>query len=156
MSTLDNNRRKHDDLRTMVDSACVGVMPHIVNRIKDAARRAYFLGCRDGMELARECAIVLHRHGVSDKVRAAASKCKGWPASLDCRISSARSVVELARNRARMVELLERHWRPNGASRLLTSTRVPCAAPACVIARHEPQAGLLLACVMRQLQAARL
>lgn len=54
MSALDDNRRKHDDLRTMVDSACSGVMEHIADRIKDAARRAYYLGCRDGMEMARE------------------------------------------------------------------------------------------------------
>lgn len=54
MSQLDDNRRKHDDLRTMVDSACSGVMEHIADRIKDAARRAYYLGCRDGMEMARE------------------------------------------------------------------------------------------------------
>lgn len=53
MSALDDNRRKHDDLRTMVDKACGGVMDHIAERIKDAARRAYYLGCRDGMEMAR-------------------------------------------------------------------------------------------------------
>ena len=54
MSTFGDNRRKHDDLRTMVDEACAGVMPQIAKRIKDAARRAYYLGARDGMELARE------------------------------------------------------------------------------------------------------
>ena len=53
-SALDNNRRKHDDLRNMVDRACEGVLPHIADRIKDASRRAYFLGCKDGMELAQE------------------------------------------------------------------------------------------------------
>ena len=51
---MDNNRRKHCKLRAMVDSACEGVMPHIEKRIKDAARRAYYLGAQDGMELARE------------------------------------------------------------------------------------------------------
>lgn len=54
MSTFEDNRRKHDDLREMVDQVCTGVMPQIAERIKDAARRAYYLGARDGMELARE------------------------------------------------------------------------------------------------------
>jgi hypothetical protein len=53
MSALDKNRRKHDDLRAMVEKACKGVMPHIDTRIKDAARRAYYLGCRDGIEVER-------------------------------------------------------------------------------------------------------
>lgn len=47
-------RRHHDELRAMVDRACKGLMPHIQERIKDAARRAYYLGCADGMKLERE------------------------------------------------------------------------------------------------------
>ena len=47
-------RRKHDDLRDMVDRACKGLMPHIQERIKDAARRAYYLGVADGMRLERD------------------------------------------------------------------------------------------------------
>lgn len=48
------DQRHHDDLRAMVDRACQGVMPHIADRIKDAARRAYYLGCRDGMQVQSE------------------------------------------------------------------------------------------------------
>jgi hypothetical protein len=54
MSELDNNRRKHDALRVMVDNACSGVLEPVANRIKRVARRAYFLGCKDGMEIAQE------------------------------------------------------------------------------------------------------
>ena len=54
MGALDNNRRKHDHLRVMVNDACNGVIEPIQERIKSAARKAYYLGCRDGMELARE------------------------------------------------------------------------------------------------------
>ncbi len=51
---MDNNRRKHDDLRSLVDVACKDLVSGTKERIKDAARKAYYLGCRDGMELARE------------------------------------------------------------------------------------------------------
>ncbi len=51
---MDTNRRKHDDLRTLVDVACKDLVGGTMERIKDAARKAYYLGCRDGMELARE------------------------------------------------------------------------------------------------------
>ncbi len=54
MSYLDSNRRKHNDLRIMLDKACERVSDDTDARIKDAARRAYYLGARDGMELARE------------------------------------------------------------------------------------------------------
>lgn len=54
MSELDNNRRKHDVLRNMVERACEGLLEPIQERIKKAARKAYFLGCKDGMELAYE------------------------------------------------------------------------------------------------------
>ena len=50
---MTHTKRKHDDLREMVDDACAGVMPQIAERIKDAARRAYYLGCGDALELAR-------------------------------------------------------------------------------------------------------
>jgi len=52
MNASDKDRRLHDNLREMVDAACKGVMPHIDKRIKDAARRAYYLGALDGIELA--------------------------------------------------------------------------------------------------------
>ena len=51
---MDDNRRKHDDLRDMVDEACLRVTDNTAKQVKDTARRAYFLGARDGMELARE------------------------------------------------------------------------------------------------------
>lgn len=54
MSKLDDNRRKHDHLRTMVDAACLRVTDNTAQQVKDTARKAYFLGCKDGMELARE------------------------------------------------------------------------------------------------------
>jgi hypothetical protein len=46
-----HDKRQHCNLRKMVDSACAGVMPHIEKRIKDAARRAYYLGVLDGIEI---------------------------------------------------------------------------------------------------------
>jgi len=48
------DRRVHDKLRAMVDRACEGVMPHIAERIRDAARRAYCLGCEDGIQMQRD------------------------------------------------------------------------------------------------------
>ena len=54
MSQFEDNRRKHDDLRQLVDEACLRVTNNSADQIKDAARKAYYLGCRDGMELARE------------------------------------------------------------------------------------------------------
>lgn len=51
---MDDNRRKHDALRTMVDEACLRATDNSAAHIKDTARKAYYLGCRDGMELARE------------------------------------------------------------------------------------------------------
>ena len=54
MSQLEDNRRKHDDLRDMVDEACLRVTDNTAKQVKDTARKAYYLGCRDGMELARE------------------------------------------------------------------------------------------------------
>ena len=54
MSALDDNRRKHDTLRVMVNDACNGLLEPIQERIKNVARKAYYLGCRDGMEIAQE------------------------------------------------------------------------------------------------------
>ncbi len=54
MSALDDNRRKHDTLRVMVNDACNGLLEPIQDRIKNVARKAYYLGVRDGMELAQE------------------------------------------------------------------------------------------------------
>lgn len=54
MSVFDDNRRKHDTLRVMVNDACNGLLEPIQERIKNVARKAYYLGCRDGMEVAQE------------------------------------------------------------------------------------------------------
>ena len=51
---MDNERRVHDTLRLMVDNACKGLMPHIADRIKDTARRAYYLGINDGMTIEHQ------------------------------------------------------------------------------------------------------
>lgn len=48
------DRRIHDNLRKMVDDACAGAEPHIAKCIRDVARRAYYLGCMDGMQLQRD------------------------------------------------------------------------------------------------------
>ncbi len=47
-------KRNHVDLRDIVDAATAGVMPHIADRIKDMARRAYYLGCVDGMKIQKQ------------------------------------------------------------------------------------------------------
>ena len=48
-----DERRRHDDLREMVKGACDGVSTATADRIKLAARKAYYLGCKDGMDIAR-------------------------------------------------------------------------------------------------------
>lgn len=52
--TAEDDRRVHDALRTMVDRACEGILPCIADKIRDATRRAYYLGCADGMRFAQE------------------------------------------------------------------------------------------------------
>ncbi len=47
-------QRHQNALRDLVDKKCKGLMPHLQDRIKDVARRAYYLGCNDGMQLADE------------------------------------------------------------------------------------------------------
>ena len=51
---MNTDRRVHDTLRLMVDNACKGLMPHIADRIKDTARRAYYLGINDGMTIEHQ------------------------------------------------------------------------------------------------------
>jgi len=46
-------KRKHDVLRTMVNDACTGLLPSVQERIRVVARKAYYLGAHDGMELER-------------------------------------------------------------------------------------------------------
>ena len=48
------DKRNHLDLRDLVEAATAGVMPHIADRVKDVARRAYYLGCVDGMEVQKQ------------------------------------------------------------------------------------------------------
>ena len=47
------SKESEDRLVKMIDRACAGVMSHLQTRIRDAARRAYYMGCQDGMELQR-------------------------------------------------------------------------------------------------------
>ena len=47
------NQETEDKLVTLIDRACKGVMTHLQERIKNVARRAYYMGCHDGMELQR-------------------------------------------------------------------------------------------------------
>lgn len=49
-----DEKRKHPDLRDLVEAATAGVMPHIADRVTDIARRAYYLGCVDGMEIQKQ------------------------------------------------------------------------------------------------------
>lgn len=48
------SKESRDKLVLLIDRACAGVMSHLQDRIKDAARRAYYMGCQDGMELQRD------------------------------------------------------------------------------------------------------
>lgn len=47
------SKKAEDKLVAMIDRACAGVMSHLQTRIRDAARRAYYMGCQDGIELQR-------------------------------------------------------------------------------------------------------
>lgn len=51
---MGTDNRVQDKLRVMVDQACRGLLPHIAERIQDAARRAYCFGVEDGMRMERE------------------------------------------------------------------------------------------------------
>jgi len=48
------NKKSEDRLVQMIDRACAGVMSHLQTRIRDAARRAYYMGCQDGMDIQRK------------------------------------------------------------------------------------------------------
>lgn len=48
------SKETEDKLKVMIDRACEGVMSHLQVRIRDAARRAYYMGCQDGIELQRQ------------------------------------------------------------------------------------------------------
>ena len=47
-------QRKHDVLREMVDTACKDLVGGTQERIKNVARKAYYLGVGDGIKLQRE------------------------------------------------------------------------------------------------------
>lgn len=51
---MTEENRKHDVLREMVDEACKGLLPQIQERIKNVARKGYYLGVGDGIEVQRE------------------------------------------------------------------------------------------------------
>lgn len=48
------DKRVHDNLREMVDDVCKGILPHLAERIKKAARTAYYLGVLDGIQIERD------------------------------------------------------------------------------------------------------
>lgn len=54
LNSAGKERRVHCHLRQMVEDACSGTMPHLQKRIKDVARKAYYLGALDGMNAARD------------------------------------------------------------------------------------------------------
>ena len=54
MSNPKDERRVHDPLRDMVDTACKDLSGGTQERIKNVARKAYYLGVGDGIELQRE------------------------------------------------------------------------------------------------------
>lgn len=45
------NRRKNDLLRLAINEECAGVMPHIADRIRRAAVKAYWMGVADTNDL---------------------------------------------------------------------------------------------------------
>lgn len=49
---MTDERRKQVDLRDLVEKATAGMMPHLADKVKDVARRAYYLGVLDGMNAA--------------------------------------------------------------------------------------------------------
>lgn len=49
-----NERRVHDPLREMVDTACKDLCGGTQERIKNVARKAYYLGVGDGIQLQRD------------------------------------------------------------------------------------------------------
>lgn len=49
-----NERRIHDPLREMVDTACKDLSGGTQERIKNVARKAYYLGVGDGIKIQRE------------------------------------------------------------------------------------------------------
>lgn len=53
MQNEQPDRRKYVDLREMVTEACKGLLPSVADRIKDIARRAYYLGAAEGLEVGR-------------------------------------------------------------------------------------------------------
>jgi len=48
MKDRNGERRHQCALRELVDRECEGVMPHIADRIRRVARKAYYLGVGDG------------------------------------------------------------------------------------------------------------
>lgn len=51
---MTEERRVHDPLREMVDQACLRVTDNTAKQIKEVARKAYYLGVGDGIQLQRD------------------------------------------------------------------------------------------------------
>jgi len=54
MSKSEIDRRTHDLLRDMVDETCEGILPCIADKVRELARKAYYLGCADGISFVKE------------------------------------------------------------------------------------------------------
>ncbi|MFQ5993311.1 MAG: hypothetical protein ACE5NA_12820 [Nitrospiraceae bacterium] len=52
--SIEIDRRTHDALRNMVEEACTGILPCIAERVREVARKAYYLGCADGIAFAKQ------------------------------------------------------------------------------------------------------
>jgi hypothetical protein len=51
---MSNEKRVHEQLRDAVDNMCEGILPCIADKIKHTVRQAYYLGCADGLQFAKE------------------------------------------------------------------------------------------------------
>jgi hypothetical protein len=49
-----HDKRVHDQLRKSVDDLCEGILPCIADKIKHSVRQAYYIGCADGLQFAKE------------------------------------------------------------------------------------------------------
>ncbi len=52
--SIDTDQRVHDHLRNALDDLCAGILPCIGDKIKHTVRQAYYLGCADGLQFAKD------------------------------------------------------------------------------------------------------
>lgn len=53
-SEIEIDRRTHDLLRDLVDETCEGILPCIADKVRMLARKAYYLGCADGVSFVKD------------------------------------------------------------------------------------------------------